>query len=320
MGKHLLVVEDHEETRAALVALLEDAGYECTQARDGEAAIGAIARQRPDLVLLDLGLPGISGAELRALIRRDPRMRFLPIIFLSAHGERESKLAELQAGADDYITKPYDGEELLARVETALRRASGLRAMNPLSGLPGNATITEEIDARLSGASPFALLYVDIDRFKDFNDHYGFVRGDDMIRRLAEILTQVAALDGPRFLGHIGGDDFVLLTSLADAEPLAARIAAWFDEIAPSLYDTEDRVRGWVEARDRRGRLRRSSFASVSIGIVSVSPDRFDGAVAAARAAAEVKELAKRRSGSTWAVDRRKTADAATLVGGAVTH
>jgi diguanylate cyclase (GGDEF)-like protein len=306
MGARVLVVEDDEATRGALRALLDDAGYVCDEAADGERAV-AVMRDAPfDLVVLDLGLPGMSGTDVHRQLRRDPRTRFLPIVFLTAHPDREVRLAELEAGAEDFITKPYDADELLARVGAAVRRWSGMRAVNPLSGLPGNPTITEEIETRLARTEDFALLYIDIDRFKEFNDHYGFTRGDRVIRMLSEILIDVAGRD-QRFVGHIGGDDFVLLARTDEAEALAAGITKQFDAAIASHYDAGDRARRWIEARDRRGRLRHIPFATVSIGIVNVPPGRFDGAVAAGRAAAEVKEVAKRRSGSTWAVDRRRS-------------
>jgi diguanylate cyclase (GGDEF)-like protein len=306
MAPRVLVVEDDEATRGALRALLDDAGYVCDEASDGERAVEAMRDAPFDLVVLDLGLPGMSGADVHRQLRRDPRTRFLPIVFLTAHADRQVKLAELEAGAEDFITKPYDADELLARVGAAVRRWSGMRAVNPLSGLPGNPTITEEIDARLTRNEDFALLYVDIDRFKEFNDHYGFTRGDRVITMLAEILIHVAGPD-QRFVGHIGGDDFVVLARAEEAEALAEAITQQFDERIRVQYDAGDRARGWIEAHDRRGRLRHFPFATVSIGIVNIPPGRFDGATAAARAAAEVKEVAKRQSGSAWAVDRRKS-------------
>jgi diguanylate cyclase (GGDEF)-like protein len=307
MVARVLLVEDDEATRAALRALLDDAGYLCDEAPDGERAIAATRDRRFDLVLLDLGLPGMSGADVYSELRRDPRTRFLPIMFLTAHTDRQVKLEQLEAGAEDFITKPYDADELLARLGAAVRRWSGMRAVNPLSGLPGNPTITEEIDVRLARGEDFSLLYVDIDRFKEFNDHYGFTRGDRVISMLAEILVQAASATGERFVGHVGGDDFVVLARADEAEALAECIAKRFDGAIRELYDPEDRARGAIEARDRRGRLRRFGLATVSIGIVSVPPGRFDGATAAARAAAEVKEVAKRRPGSAWAVDRRRS-------------
>jgi diguanylate cyclase (GGDEF)-like protein len=306
MPAHVLVVEDDEATRGALRALLDDAGYVCDEASDGEGAVDAMRDSRFDLVLLDLGLPGMSGADVHRQLRRDPRTRFLPIVFLTAHTDRQVKLAELEAGAEDFIIKPYDADELLARVGAAVRRWSGLRALNPLSGLPGNPTITEEIEARLARGEDFALLYVDIDRFKEFNDHYGFTRGDCVISMLAELLTHVAGAD-ERFVGHIGGDDFVVLARADEAEGLAEQITRKFDDAIRALYDPDDRARGWIEAHDRRGKLRQIPFATVSIGIVNIPPGRFKGATAAARAAAEVKEVAKRQPGSAWAVDRRKS-------------
>jgi diguanylate cyclase (GGDEF)-like protein len=306
MAAHVLVVEDDEATREALRALLGDAGYVCDGAADGEGAVAAMNDAQFDLVLLDLGLPGISGADVHRQLRRDPRTSFMPIVFLTAHSDRQVKLAELEAGAEDFITKPYDADELLARVGAAVRRWSGMRAVNPLSGLPGNPTITEEIETRLARAEDFALLYVDIDRFKEFNDHYGFTRGDAVITMLAEVLTHAGGADG-RFVGHIGGDDFALLARADEAEALAEQITRRFDEEIRTFYDPEDRARGWIDARDRRGKMRRSRFATVSIGIVNVPPGRFRGATAAARAAAEVKEVAKRRHGSAWAVDRRRS-------------
>lgn len=306
MAPHVLVVEDDEATRGALRALLDDAGYVCDVASDGERAVDAMRDTRFDLVLLDLGLPGMSGADVHRQLRRDPRTRFLPIVFVTAQADREVKVAEIEAGAEDFITKPYDADVLLARVGAAVRRWSGLRALNPLSGLPGNPTITEEIDSRLARDEDFALLYVDIDRFKEFNDHYGFARGDSVIAMLADLLTHVAGAD-ERFVGHVGGDDFVLLARTEEAEELAEQITRRFDEAIRALYDPGDRARGWIEARDRRGRTQRIPFATVSIGIVNIPPGRFKGANAAARAAAEVKEVAKRQAGSAWAVDRRRS-------------
>jgi diguanylate cyclase (GGDEF)-like protein len=306
MPERVLVVEDDEPTRSAVRALLDDAGYRSVGAPDGEAALATLEDERFDLVLLDLMLPGMSGADVHRAVRREARTRFLPIVFLTAKSDRDAKLAQLDAGADDYIVKPYDADELLARVRAAVRRSTGLRALNPLSGLPGNTTISEEIDARLGQRVPFALLYCDIDRFKAFNDRYGFARGDLMLVRLAELLDD-ATRGTECFLGHIGGDDFVVLAPIRDAEGLAGRIAQRFDEMVGYLYEPEDRERGYLEVRNRLGVVEHIPFATISVGIVNVAPGRFDGAIAAARAAAEVKEVAKRQAGSSWAVDRRRS-------------
>src|SRR5256885_9679083 len=159
MAARVLVVEDDEATRGALRALLDDAGYLCDEASDGELAVAAMRGARFDLVLLDLGLPGMSGVDVHRQLRQDPRTRFLPIVFLTAHSDREVKLAELEAGAEDFIIKPYDADELLARVGAAGRRWGGVRGVNPPCGLPGNATITEELETRPARGGHLSLLY-----------------------------------------------------------------------------------------------------------------------------------------------------------------
>ena len=227
------------------------------------------------------------------------------IILTAQTGARETVI-RLTAGADDYVTKPFDIDVLEARVARALTRAAELRALNPLSGLPGNRAITDEIEARLDRRDPFACLWVDVNAFKSFNDHYGFARGDVLIERLAAILTTIARDERDAFLGHVGGDDFVLLTSPERAEAIASHAIDDFDREVGTLYDPADRARGHLEATDRRGRPRRTALATLSIGIVRADAGRFATATELSRAAAEVKEVAKRQPGSGWAVDRRR--------------
>jgi diguanylate cyclase (GGDEF)-like protein len=252
-------------------------------------------------------MPFMTGDEVHKELRRDPRTRYVPVVFVTAKRTTGELAARLRNGADDFVAKPFDVDELVARIASALRRAAELRSLNPLSGLPGNLSITHEIDALLAENADAACLYVDVDHFKDFNDRHGFARGDRLIAHLAELLNQtVGEVGDDTFIGHVGGDDFVVLAPGGLAEELAREIIRRFDTSIPALYDTEDRARGWVEAPDRRGRTRRVPFATVSIGIVPLMPERFASAIEVARAAAEMKEVAKRRSGSGYAVDRRR--------------
>jgi diguanylate cyclase (GGDEF)-like protein len=301
------VAEDDASTLAMIDMALQDAGYSCLLATDGRAALEQARATRPDLVLLDVGMPVMTGDEVHRELRRDPRTRYIPVVFVTAKRTTGDMAARLRNGADDYVAKPFDIDELVARIASALRRAAELRSLNPLSGLPGNVTISHEIEARLADGADVACLYVDIDHFKDFNDRHGFARGDGVIAHLAELLSQaVGAISEDTFTGHVGGDDFVVLAPGARAEELAREVIRRFDSSIPALYDAEDRARGWVEAPDRRGRTRRVPFVTVSIGIVPLTPERFTSATEVARAAAEMKEVAKRRSGSGYAIDRRR--------------
>ena len=311
MQSRVLVADDDAATRTLIDMALQEAGYDCVVAADGKAALEQARATRPDLVVLDVGMPLLTGDEVHRELRRDPRTRYIPVVFVTAQRTTAAVAARLRNGADDYVAKPFDIDELVARIASALRRAAELRSLNPLSGLPGNLSIAHEIDVRLTDGSDTACLYVDVDHFKDFNDRHGFARGDRVIAHLAELLSQTAAEIGDdTFIGHVGGDDFVVLARERRAEDLAKEIIARFDASVPALYDAEDLARGWVEAPDRRGRTRRVPFVTVSIGVVPLRPERFAGATEVARAAAEMKEVAKSRRGSGYAIDRRRESPA----------
>ena len=309
MGGRVLVVDDERDVRDVVSAALEDAGFDCLVASDGAEALDLAHATVPDAVILDVRMPQLTGEEVHRALRRDAATRYVPVIFLSAQRDTKSKARLILEGADDYVTKPFDTDELVARVTSAIRRTASLRALNPLSGLPGNLAITTELARRLALGVPSACLYVDLDHFKEFNDHYGFARGDEMIVLLARLLgSSVDTSSGSAFVGHVGGDDFVLVVPEGDAEDIARLIVRSFDAKVPWVYDNEDRERGFIVRTDRRGVEIDLPFVTVSIGIVPVTATRFADAVAVSRAAAEVKEIAKRRDGSSWAVDRRQAA------------
>ena len=306
------MVDDDRDHATIVREALVGAGLECEVAIDGPAAVERSVSLRPDLVVLDLGLPGLSGDEVFARLKADHRTRYIPIVFLTALSASDEKVRRLLAGADDYVTKPFDIDELAARVQAALRRARTLGGLNPLSGLPGNAAIYEEITARLKLGERFACLYLDIDHFKSFNDRYGFTRGDTLIVALADAIFGAAgALVGDMFLGHVGGDDFIVLSRVEDAEALASDVVARFDARSRQLHDAGDVAAGGYEAPDRRGLRGRWPLASVSVGI-AIATAEVTSAAALAQTAAEVKTVAKKQRDRRIAVDRRHSTETAT--------
>jgi diguanylate cyclase (GGDEF)-like protein len=174
--------------------------------------------------------------------------------------------------------------------------------------MSGNSDILREISRRLAEHERFAVIYPDIDAFKSYNDHYGFLRGDDVIKTLSTIILEVLEENhsSHHFAGHVGGDDFVILTEPAVAETIAGEITTRFDEAIPALYDLPDRSRGWIESEERNGSTLRTPLVSVSIGIVIAEPGSYRSAAAVAARAAEVKGVAKRMPGSKWVLDRRR--------------
>src|SRR2546425_12318045 len=172
MAESVLVVDDDPDVARFVEVNLRSAGYEVSVASNGEEALERAVELRPALVLLDVMMPKLDGFEVAQRLRRDARTSSTSIIMLTAKALSSDKVLGLSAGADDYIIKPFDATELLARVTGTLRRAREMRALSPLTGLPGNIRIQEEIRRRVAGEIPFALLYADLDHFNADNDPY----------------------------------------------------------------------------------------------------------------------------------------------------
>jgi len=249
----ILIAEDEPHLREVLRFQLESAGYQVVEATDGQEAIDLASRAQPDLLLLDVMMPQHDGYEVTRMLRASFVTRHIPIIMLTAKSTMNDKISGLEGGANDYITKPWQSAELMLRVHNGLEWSRQQRSASPLTGLPGNLSINEEISRRIDSGAPFALIQIDIDYFKSFNDHYGYARGDQAIQAVAGILVEAANRHGgaANFVGHIGGDDFVILASPDDAEVLGEEVIQHFNQAVTELYDDGDRERGYVEVRNR---------------------------------------------------------------------
>ena len=301
----VLVVDDDPTVSGVVQLCLELEGFSVEVVADGQAALDRIRTDPPELVLLDVMMPGLDGVEVLRRLRADAATTALPVLLLTARGLSADKVLGLTAGADDYVVKPFDGAELVARVRSTLRRTADARDVSPLTGLPGNSRIELEIRSRAGDGRPYAVGHVDLDEFKSFNDFYGFLRGDRLLRALGACLLQAAADEHPPvFVGHVGGDDFVLVSTPEQAEPVARRAVALFDAVVREHYDDADLARGHLQVRDRRGVLRAHPVVSVSVGVAWHRDGDADHRAVVA-AATEMKAHAKSRPGSLVAVDRR---------------
>jgi diguanylate cyclase (GGDEF)-like protein len=309
MPETILVVDDDPDIARFVEVNLRSAGYDVSVASDGEQALEKAAALRPDLVLLDVMMPRIDGFEVAQRLRRNPQTASTSIIMLTAKALSTDKVLGLTAGADDYIIKPFDPIELLARVKGTLRRAKEMRNLSPLTGLPGNIRIQEEIERNVRDDRPFAVLYCDLDNFKAYNDQKGYVRGDRLIQATARIIqdavAEFAGSDG--FVGHVGGDDFVAVVPPETAEDIAKRIVERFDGDIHEFYEREDMQRGFIEVEDRKGVMQKLPLAGVSVGIATTDVRRFEHYGEAVAVATEMKQFAKRELRSSYAIDRRKT-------------
>jgi diguanylate cyclase (GGDEF)-like protein len=305
----ILVVDDDADIARFVEVNLRVEGFDTLVAHDGGTAFALARQYRPDLAVVDLMMPGVDGLELTTRLRSDPITSSVPIIMLTAKGLSEDKVVGLNAGADDYVVKPFDTMELVARIRSTLRRSKEFRELSPLTRLPGNTRILQEVAFRTSRGEQFAVGHVDIDRFKTVNDLYGFGRGDEFIVALAMCLQEAAAQVGspPAFIGHIGGDDFVIVCSTEQIEPLTRWAIEAFIRAADDLYDPVDAERGYVEITDRQGNVHRPNLVTLSIGVALSDHRNFTDAREMVAAASEMKTVAKSQPGSYVSFDRRRT-------------
>ena len=308
MTETILIVDDEEDIANLVAMNLADEGYETHMAHRGDDAVDLALQLRPDLIVLDLMLPGVDGVEVCRQLRKDPRTTTTSIIMLTARSLPRDRIAGLEAGADDYVDKPFDVDELLARVTGRLRRARQLRQTSPLTGLPGNFEIEHRLEVLIADEQPFALLHADLDGFKAYNDHYGFLRGDRAIVLTARVIGWAVADHAlaDAFVGHIGGDDFAIVCAPETAQAVAEGIVRTFDDQVPHLYDADDRERGFIEVADRAGVTQKYPLLTISLGIASTEIRPIVTPAEAAEIAVEMKRFAKSATGSIWAMDRRR--------------
>jgi len=309
--QRVLVVEDETHLRDVLRIQLEADGFEVLQAKDGRQALEVALQSLPDLVLLDVMLPYMDGYEVCRRLRGTFATHHIPIIILTAKAEIEGRIQGLEGGANDYVSKPWERRELLLRVRNALNWSRQQRAASPLTGLPGNVSINEELGRRLGLGKPFAMLQIDIDYFKAFNDYYGYARGDQAIQTLARILVESSHRFGgsANFIGHIGGDDFVVLTTPDVAEALGEAIIAEFIEAVKTLYDADDHERAFVEVRNRRHAIERFPLMSVTIAMVSTDRHAVSHLAQLIDIAQELKAHGKGIPGSVLVGERRRSTE-----------
>jgi diguanylate cyclase (GGDEF)-like protein len=231
----------------------------------------------------------------------------MPIILLTARGLSSDKVQGLDVGSDDYLVKPFDTLELLARVRSTLRRTQEYREVSPLTGLPGNNRILLEIADRSRSGNEYAVCYMDIDRFKSVNDAYGFARGDEFIAALARSLHRaVTSVDGPpAFIGHIGGDDFVVVCAPEQVRPLTEKTVVDFEQSADALYDPKDAARGHIILKSRRGEPQQANLVTLSIGVAFSAAREWSDPREIVAVASDMKTVAKKFPGSYVAFDRR---------------
>jgi diguanylate cyclase (GGDEF)-like protein len=245
-------------------------------ANRGRDALEKTRHVIPHLIVLDIMLPDIDGYEVCRNLRTSTRTSHIPVIFLTQKDERSDKLQGLELGADDYITKPFDIEELKLRVQGAIRRSERESLTDPRSGLPAGRLIEEQL-RRIIREEKWALLDLRINNFEAFKDVYGFVAGDDVVRFAAMLLGEVVDELGTisDFIGHAGGDNFILITTDEAASAIRQKLKERFATEVQSHYNFIDRQQGFIQAPTADGGVEKVGFMTIAAGVVSPSVDSF---------------------------------------------
>jgi DNA-binding response OmpR family regulator len=293
MGRsRLLIVEDDVDIATMLRTFFSGMEFDVDIAHRGAEALEKTRKTLPNLIVLDILLPDIDGYEVCRSLRRSTRTSHIPVIFLTQKDERGDRLQGLELGADDYITKPFDIEELRLRVVGALRRAERESLTDPRSGLPAGRLVEEQLRS-LIRREDWALLDIRVNHLNAFREVYGFVAGDSALRFTAMLLADaVSELGSPDdFLGHVGSDDFVLTTSSRAAPLIRQRIKERFAAEIPAHYNFMDRGRGFIETPSAEGDGGRVPLMTLSVGVITSRQQTFSDIREISEAAAEARRL-----------------------------
>ncbi len=277
MGKaRLLVVEDDVDIANMLKIYFSGMSFDVDVAYRGSEALEKTKHVLPHLIVLDIMLPDIDGYEVCRNLRMSTRTSHIPVIFLTQKDERSDRLQGLELGADDYITKPFDIEELKLRVQGAIRRSERESLTDPRSGLPAGRLIEEQL-RRIIREKDWALLDMRVNHLEPFKDVYGFVAGDDVMRFTAMLVTEVVDELGTSddFIGHAGSDNFIVITNPEAAPLIKQRVKDRFVAEVPTHYNFMDRVQGFMQAPKADGVVENVPFMTISVGMISPSQHSF---------------------------------------------
>ena len=262
----------------------------------------------PSLIIINEDNINENILNICDLIRTNEDNSITPIIVVSSNKEEEHKIEVLKKSVEYYINFQEENKELYYTVKNIIRLMHSNRKVSPLTGLPGNVQIQAELKKRVVKKEEFAVLYLDLDNFKAYNDTYGFLRGDEVIKFTAKTIAKnIHNCDSINsFIGHIGGDDFVAIVQKNDYEKVCQDIILEFDTGILEYFNEEDKNNGYIEVANRKGIIEEFPLVSISIGVVEVDKARFGNILEIGEVGAQVKHVAKTTMGSTYAINRRK--------------
>ena len=270
--------------------------------------IDCVLKEIPDLIIINEDNLKDKLYDLCSKIRNDADNAITPIIVVSSNEDIGHKMDVIKNSVEYFIEKPLGKDYLYYTIKNISRLLTVNRTVSPLTGLPGNVKIQSELKKKLSSKEPFTVLYLDLDNFKSYNDIYGFLRGDEIIKFTAKIITNNVynIKENEVFVGHIGGDDFVaVLDGEVNYENICQNIITEFDSEIKNFFNEEDVEKGYLQIQNRKGVMEQFPLTSLSIGVVVADKGRFANILEIGEVGAQVKHVAKTTQGSCYAINRR---------------
>lgn len=308
MFQEIYIIEDEAELIYKVIEQFkEDKAYKFKSIKTNELEIAL--SDIPALIIIHEDRINSDIVELCHKVRNNEDNSITPIIVITSNREDEHRLQVLKAQVEYYIKKPLNNSIFYYTIKNIIRLMHSNRTVSPLTGLPGNVQIQAEFKKRLLKKEEFSILYIDLDHFKEYNDTYGFSKGDEVIKLTARTIAKSIHnrdLDNT-FIGHIGGDDFIAIVPKGEHEKVCQDIICEFDSKIKEYFSKEDIERGYLEVPNRRGIIEEIPLTSVSIGVVEADKGRFKNTLEIGEVGAQVKHVAKSIMGSSYAVNRRKT-------------
>lgn len=307
MLKEIYIIDDDESSILVFNKLFEnDTEYKFISVKSDQIDIAL--KNIPSIIIINEDAIEVDIVELCKKIRSDDDNSITPIIVVSSNSEKEHRIQILKESVEYYIKKPVNAQYLYYTIKNLGRLITINRRISPLTGLPGNVQIHAELKKRISNKEEFSVLYLDLDNFKAYNDVYGFLKGDEIIKFTADtIMTSIHSLiPNNSFIGHIGGDDFIAIVPTLNCEAVCKDIIANFDANVVRFFTEDDVEKGYIEVANRKGVIEQFPLTSISIGVVEADMGRFANILEIGEVGAQVKHMAKSVMGSSYAIDRRK--------------
>ena len=307
MIQEIYIIDDDESSILVFRELFkQDKEFKFISVKSNQ--INVALKNIPSIIIINEDAIEVDVLDLCKKIRNDEDNSITPIIVVSSNFEKEHRIEILKESVEYYIKKPVNPQYLYYTIKNLNRLLSINRRISPLTGLPGNVQIHAELKKRILNGEEFSVLYLDLDNFKAYNDVYGFLKGDEIIKFTADTIVRCVHeyIHDGAFVGHIGGDDFIAILPVLKTEKICESIIANFDAKVTDFFVEDDVEKGYIEVANRKGIIEQFPLTSISIGVVEADKNRFANMLEIGEIGAQVKHTAKSVMGSSYAIDRRR--------------